>query len=161
MSQLMQTFAALRETKDYTGIIEIIPYAKFLGVQFEETAEGELRFCLPYAERNIGNVLMPALHGGVIGGFLENAAVLHLMWARETCSIPKIVDFSILNQRVSTHRLGYAFSAHGLSGNLGWALTPVRVGHCFAGQCEILAGLQAGDKLAPDAWAQQQAVAHE
>ncbi|MDO5691326.1 MAG: MFS transporter [Pseudomonadota bacterium] len=35
------------------------------------------------------------------------------------------VDFSILNQRVSTQRLGYAFSAHGLSGNLGWALTPV------------------------------------
>ena len=35
------------------------------------------------------------------------------------------VDFSILNQRVSTHRLGYAFSAHGLSGNLGWALTPM------------------------------------
>lgn len=35
------------------------------------------------------------------------------------------VDFSILNQRVSTHRLGYAYSAHGLSGNLGWALTPV------------------------------------
>ena len=29
MSQLMQTFAALRESKDYTGIIEIIPYAKF------------------------------------------------------------------------------------------------------------------------------------
>ncbi|MGG5826637.1 efflux RND transporter periplasmic adaptor subunit [Aeromonas salmonicida] len=43
----------------------------------------------------------------------------------------------------------------------GWALTPVRVGHCIAGQCEILAGLQAGDKLAPDAWAQQQEVAHE
>ena len=35
------------------------------------------------------------------------------------------VDFSILNQRVSTHRLGYAYSMHGLSGNLGWALTPV------------------------------------
>ena len=35
------------------------------------------------------------------------------------------VDFSILNQRVSGARLGYAYSAHGLSGNLGWALTPV------------------------------------
>ena len=44
---------------------------------------------------------------------------------------------------------------------VGWALTPVRVGHCLAGQCEILAGLQAGDKLAPDAWAQQQELAHE
>ena len=35
------------------------------------------------------------------------------------------VDYSILNQRVSAPRLGYAFSAHGLTGNLGWALTPV------------------------------------
>ncbi len=35
------------------------------------------------------------------------------------------VDFTILNQKVSPSRLGYAFSAHGLTGNLGWALAPV------------------------------------
>ncbi|MDD2808770.1 MFS transporter [Rhodoferax sp.] len=35
------------------------------------------------------------------------------------------VDFTILNQRVSPPRLGHAFSAHGLTGNLGWALAPV------------------------------------
>lgn len=35
------------------------------------------------------------------------------------------VDFTILNQRVSPPRLGYAFSAHGLTGNLGWAAAPV------------------------------------
>jgi MFS family permease len=35
------------------------------------------------------------------------------------------VDYSILNHRVSSARLGHAFSAHGLTGNLGWALTPV------------------------------------
>ena len=34
-------------------------------------------------------------------------------------------DFTILNQRVSPPRLGYAFSAHGLTGNLGWAAAPV------------------------------------
>ena len=34
------------------------------------------------------------------------------------------VDFTILNQRVSTPRLGYAFSVHGLTGNLGWAIAP-------------------------------------
>ena len=34
-------------------------------------------------------------------------------------------DFTILNQRVSPARLGHAFSAHGLTGNLGWALAPV------------------------------------
>ncbi|MFM2112852.1 MAG: hypothetical protein RLZZ271_1512, partial [Pseudomonadota bacterium] len=35
------------------------------------------------------------------------------------------VDFTILNQRVSHQRLGYAFSVHGLSGNLGWAIAPL------------------------------------
>ena len=34
-------------------------------------------------------------------------------------------DFTILNQRVSSARLGHAFSAHGISGNLGWAAAPV------------------------------------
>ncbi len=35
------------------------------------------------------------------------------------------VDYSIINHRVSPQRLGHAFSIHGLTGNLGWALTPV------------------------------------
>ena len=34
-------------------------------------------------------------------------------------------DFTILNKRVSAARLGHAFSAHGISGNLGWAAAPV------------------------------------
>jgi MFS transporter, FSR family, fosmidomycin resistance protein len=34
-------------------------------------------------------------------------------------------DFTILNKRVSLARLGHAFSVHGISGNLGWALAPV------------------------------------
>ena len=35
------------------------------------------------------------------------------------------VDYWILNHRVSVARLGPAFSAHGLSGSLGWACAPV------------------------------------
>ena len=35
------------------------------------------------------------------------------------------VDFTILNKRVTPARLGHAFSVHGISGNLGWALAPV------------------------------------
>lgn len=34
-------------------------------------------------------------------------------------------DFTILNKRVSQPRLGHAFSVHGISGNLGWAVAPV------------------------------------
>lgn len=36
-------------------------------------------------------------------------------------------DFTLLNRRVSTPRLGHAFSVHGLSGSLGWAAAPVFV----------------------------------
>jgi len=48
------------------------------------------------------------------------------------------VDFTILNQRVSAPRLGHAFSAHGLTGNLGWAAAPV----FFAG----LGGMRGSNK---------------
>ncbi len=34
------------------------------------------------------------------------------------------VDYTILNQRVSSPRIGHAFSVHGLTGSLGWALAP-------------------------------------
>ena len=34
-------------------------------------------------------------------------------------------DFAILNGRVDAPRLGYAFSFHGVGGNLGWALAPL------------------------------------
>jgi MFS family permease len=36
-------------------------------------------------------------------------------------------DFTLLNKRVSTTRLGHAFSVHGLTGNLGWAAAPIFV----------------------------------
>ncbi len=49
------------------------------------------------------------------------------------------IDFTILNQRVSSPRLGYAFSAHGLTGNLGWAAAPV----FFAGLGALLGWRQA------------------
>jgi len=34
-------------------------------------------------------------------------------------------DFTLLNQRVTQPRLGHAFSIHGVSGNVGWAVAPL------------------------------------
>ncbi len=34
-------------------------------------------------------------------------------------------DFTVLNRKVSGARLAHAFSVHGLSGNIGWAVAPV------------------------------------
>jgi MFS transporter, FSR family, fosmidomycin resistance protein len=34
------------------------------------------------------------------------------------------VDYTLLNRKVSSARLGHAYSTHGISGSLGWALAP-------------------------------------
>ena len=34
------------------------------------------------------------------------------------------VDYTLINRKVSAPRLGHAYSAHGISGNLGWAVAP-------------------------------------
>ncbi|KAF0814260.1 hypothetical protein IGB42_01159 [Andreprevotia sp. IGB-42] len=79
---------------DLQAMLARIPYATLIGAEVREQ-DGEPLFVLPYRASNIGNVLLPALHGGVIGGFLENAAICHLMWAHEASVLPKVVDFSI------------------------------------------------------------------
>jgi MFS family permease len=56
-------------------------------------------------------------------------------------------DFAILNARVSTARLGYAFSAHGVVGYIGYAVAPVfgvSIGAAFGWQVALLAGAALG-----------------
>ncbi|GGY22587.1 PaaI family thioesterase [Paludibacterium paludis] len=95
MSRFMERFFTLRDEKRYDEIINAIPYAKHMGMAFAETEEGDLLFSLPFHERNVGNTTLPALHGGLIGGYLEITAQIHLMWNRESLETPKIVDFSL------------------------------------------------------------------
>jgi acyl-coenzyme A thioesterase PaaI-like protein len=61
-------------------LVDGIPYARFLGVGFERRGD-ELTALLPHDQRLIGNPLLPALHGGAIGAFLEIAAIVELAWA--------------------------------------------------------------------------------
>lgn len=58
-----------------------IPYVAFLGARFERRGD-ELTALLPYRPMLIGNPLKPALHGGVVGAFLEIAAQTQLSWNR-------------------------------------------------------------------------------
>lgn len=54
------------------------------------------------------------------GGLMLAAALAGL----GNCSFHP-VDYTILNKRIAASRLGHAFSVHGISGNLGWALAPL------------------------------------
>jgi uncharacterized protein (TIGR00369 family) len=73
------------------------PYLDFLGVQRQAVPEGQSGlFRLPFKPELIGNPLLPALHGGVVAGFAESAAILHLAFSNPTLAgSPKGIDFSI------------------------------------------------------------------
>lgn len=64
---------------------------------------------------------------GVLIGLSTNYAMLMLaaVIGGAGNSVFHPVDFSIINHRVSSRRMGHAFSTHGFTGNLGWALTPI------------------------------------
>ncbi len=59
------------------SLVASIPYAQTLGIEAKLT-DGELILNLPYLKSNIGNPTLPALHGGVIGGFMEVCAMAEL-----------------------------------------------------------------------------------
>jgi uncharacterized protein (TIGR00369 family) len=73
------------------------PYLDFLGVQRQDVPAGQSGlFRLPFKPELIGNPLLPALHGGVVAGFAESAAILHLAFSNPMLAIsPKGIDFAI------------------------------------------------------------------
>ncbi|WP_257281499.1 MULTISPECIES: PaaI family thioesterase [unclassified Endozoicomonas] len=83
-----------RATSDYSRLTELLPYARKIGMRCQSLGDDAL-FVLPENRENTGNPVLPALHGGVLGGFMEMSAVIHLMLFMDEPKIPKIVDFSI------------------------------------------------------------------
>jgi uncharacterized protein (TIGR00369 family) len=71
-----------------------IPYVEYLGIRMAPGADVPL-FRMPYQDKLIGNPSLPALHGGVVAGFAETAALLHLAQALGGAKLPKGIDFSV------------------------------------------------------------------
>jgi len=71
-----------------------VPYARMLGVEVERSENGWL-VVLPFREANVGNARLPALHGGVVGAFLELTALVELTRQLHSAGTPKPINFSI------------------------------------------------------------------
>ncbi|MBY6185183.1 PaaI family thioesterase [Marinobacter hydrocarbonoclasticus] len=91
---LKQLLKEANADNDYSRLLDLVPYARFIGMECERFGD-EMVFRLPPKEQNLGNPMLPALHGGVIAGFMEMSAILQLMVLMQTTRVPKIVDFSI------------------------------------------------------------------
>ena len=75
-------------------VLDAIPYARFLGVTVDR-ASGALECLLPFRDDIVGNPMLPAIHGGVIGAFLELTAILRLLDESGTDRVAKPINFAI------------------------------------------------------------------
>ena len=71
-----------------------IPYATFLGLRAELKGD-ELTLILPYSEHLVGNPLLPALHGGVVGALMELTAITQLAIASKSEKFAKTIDIGV------------------------------------------------------------------
>ncbi|HEX7035315.1 MAG TPA: PaaI family thioesterase [Pseudomonadales bacterium] len=92
--KLLAELRAQGRGRDMAAVLAQIPYARFLGVEVDIKGN-ELTTILPFRDELIGNVNLPALHGGVIGALLEMTAVIQLLYDTSCERLPKTIDVSI------------------------------------------------------------------
>ena len=89
------------------AFLERVPYVRFLGMR-AELAGDEMTAILPFAPHLIGNVALPALHGGVIGAFMEMTALAQLSVVAPSPRIHKTIDITIEYLRPGKAQVIYA-----------------------------------------------------
>jgi acyl-coenzyme A thioesterase PaaI-like protein len=91
---LLDLVAEARRTGDLSKLEGTAPYNKFMNIA-PENSTGELLTRMRYHPQLIGNIMLPALHGGTIGALLEAAAIFQVLWEVETIAIPKIITITV------------------------------------------------------------------
>lgn len=106
-TQFEQNLIAARQSGEPQLIVNLIPYSGFIGAK-AKIDHGDIIYWLDRRPSNIGNPSLPAIHGGVIGGFLELCASIELMFYSEVTQVPKVIDFSLDYLRPGRYKTIYA-----------------------------------------------------
>ncbi len=76
------------------ALLKAVPYCAWLGVT-GRLDSGRVVLEMPFDAKLIGNPVIPAIHGGVIGSLLETAAIVQALWDTKAEAFPKPVDITI------------------------------------------------------------------
>lgn len=93
-SRIPELVRQVRQSREYSRLTDAIPYARFLGIGVENLA-GEVLCRMTYSPQLIGNSMIPALHGGTLGGLMESAAIFELLLHADTEHVPKIISLTV------------------------------------------------------------------
>jgi uncharacterized protein (TIGR00369 family) len=96
-----------KECSDWQALLERIPYARHLGLEVQRDDVG-LVVHMPCREALIGNFMLPALHGGVLGALMELTARVAAQRQDTDKRCPRILDSHINYLRSAQARSTFA-----------------------------------------------------
>ena len=76
------------------AVLDRLPYARFLGLT--TAADGDvLTVTMPFADRLVGNPILPALHGGSTAALLELTAVAQVALLYPRLRLPRPINVTV------------------------------------------------------------------
>jgi uncharacterized protein (TIGR00369 family) len=92
---------------DLYAIIAGSPFGRFLGIEAGLDPDGVIAV-LPVRDELIGNVMLPALHGGCVASFLEIACLLQLAHETGSTAPARAINISVEYLRPARRETTYA-----------------------------------------------------
>ncbi|HBI20264.1 MULTISPECIES: PaaI family thioesterase [unclassified Brevundimonas] len=77
-----------------TDTLATLPYARFLGLKTLVSGD-EITVIMPFADKLIGNPMLPALHGGSTAALLEMTAMAQLALAFPSARLPRPINVTV------------------------------------------------------------------
>ena len=99
-----QAQVALDAPDDPTGLFANSPFARWLGIR--DHADGIL--VMPFSPKIIGNPILPAIHGGMTGAFLETTAIVGVTRELGAAAMPKPIGLTVNYLRSGRAQDSYA-----------------------------------------------------
>lgn len=93
-SDLFGKMMAFKQAGEFELISTLIPYAGLVGLELVKENAG-LITVLRSKPGNIGNTMISAVHGGVVGALLEHAGIMHIICECDITRLPKMINLSI------------------------------------------------------------------
>ena len=94
-----QAHVPLDAPDDPTGLFATSPFARWLGIrdhaQGNEQGNEHGTLVMPFSPKIIGNPILPAIHGGMTGAFLETTAIVGVTRELGTSATPKPIGLTV------------------------------------------------------------------
>ena len=95
---MIESIRQMKAEGRFPQVNSLIPYTGYIGLEVEQLGD-RVESVLRYQRSNIGNPMIPAIHGGVVGAALEHAAIVETLYTLESETLPRVINITISYMR--------------------------------------------------------------